>query len=203
MIGALLFGAFFLAAPAEPCPVTLTDVAAAAKLAFTHDRGATREHRLAETMGSGLAWLDYDRDGWMDLYVVQSGPFPPAAASTAPKNSSAQDRLFRNNGDGTFRDVTEKAGLKDAAYGMGAAAADYDGDGFVDVYVTNWGGNTLWRNRGDGTFRDVTAGRGSREREMGNGRGLGRRRRRRTPGPLRRELRRRLPRGRTCSAATP
>ncbi len=92
-------------------------------------------------MGSGLAWLDYDRDGWMDLYVVQSGPFPPAAASTAPKNSSAQDRLFRNNGDGTFRDVTEKAGLKDAAYGMGAAAADYDSDGFVDVYVTNWGGN--------------------------------------------------------------
>ncbi len=78
-----------------------------------HERGATPAHQLPETMGSGLAWLDYDNDGWMDLYVVQSGPFPP---SGSPR---AQDRLYRNNGDGTFTDVTEKAELSDTAYGMG------------------------------------------------------------------------------------
>lgn len=147
MIAAL----FALLAAGDSCPAELTDMAAAARLVFVHDRGATPDHRLPETMGAGLAWLDYDRDGWMDLYVVQSGPFPP---SGSPK---AQDRLFRNNRDGTFSDVTQKAGLADRAYGMGAVAADYDNDGFVDLYVTNWGGNILYRNMGDGTFRDLTA----------------------------------------------
>jgi hypothetical protein len=132
------------------CPVTFTDVAAAAGLRFTHDRGATPEHHLAETMGSGLAWLDYDNDGWMDLYVVQSGPFPPRGSPRA------QDRLYRNNGNGTFTDVTVKARLKDTAYGMGVVAADYDNDGFTDLYVTNYGKNILYHNNGDGTFTDVT-----------------------------------------------
>jgi enediyne biosynthesis protein E4 len=139
------------AAGAPPdCPVTFTDVAAAAGLRFAHDRGATPEHHLAETMGSGLAWLDYDNDGWMDLYVVQSGPFPPRGSPRA------QDRLYRNNGNGTFTDVTVKAGLKDTAYGMGVVAADYDNDGFTDLYVTNYGKNILYHNNGDGTFTDVT-----------------------------------------------
>src|SRR6185295_8129072 len=71
--------------------------------------------------------------------------------------TAAQDRLYRNRGDGTFEDVTTKAGLQDAAYGMGAFAADYDNDGDVDLYVTNWGGNILYRNEGHGTFKDVTA----------------------------------------------
>ncbi len=138
--------------PAAPgCPTTFTDVAAAAGIRFEHDKGGTPEHRLPETVGSGLAWLDYDRDGWMDLYVVQGGPFPP---SGSPR---ARDRLYRNNGNGTFTDVTAKAGLADTAYGMGAAAADYDNDGFVDLYVTNYGGNILYHNNGDGTFTDVTA----------------------------------------------
>ncbi|HYB52408.1 MAG TPA: VCBS repeat-containing protein, partial [Thermoanaerobaculia bacterium] len=91
------------------CPAYFTDVAESSGLKFTHDRGATPQHQLPETMGSGVAWLDYDNDGWMDLYVVQSGPFPPSGSP------SAQDRLFHNNGDGTFTDVTEKAGLKDTA----------------------------------------------------------------------------------------
>jgi len=138
-------------APSKECPASFTDVAAAAGLRFVHDKGATPEHRLPETVGSGLAWLDYDNDGWMDLYVVQGGPFPPAGSA------KARDRLFRNNGNGTFTDVTEKAGLADTAYGMGAAAADFDNDGFVDLYVTNWGGNILYRNNGNGTFTDVTA----------------------------------------------
>ena len=132
------------------CPAYFTDVAESSGLKFTHDRGATPQHQLPETMGSGVAWLDYDNDGWMDLYVVQSGPFPP---SGSPR---AQDRLFHNNGDGTFTDVTEKAGLKDTAYGMGVVAADYDNDGFVDLYVTNFGRNILYHNNGDGTFTDVT-----------------------------------------------
>jgi len=133
------------------CPFVFTDVASAAGLRFVHERGATREHQLPETMGSGIAWLDYDNDGWMDLYVVQSGPFPP---NGSPR---ARDRLFHNNGNGTFTDVTDKAGLRDAAYGMGAVAADYDNDGFTDLFVTNFGGNILYHNNGDGTFTDVTA----------------------------------------------
>jgi len=139
-------------APEKPadCPATFTDVAASAGLKFQHDRGATPRHFLAETMGSGLAWLDYDNDGWMDLYVVQSGPFPAAGSPRA------QDRLYRNNGDGTFSDVTAKAGLKDSAYGMGAIAGDYDNDGNTDIYVTNYGSNILYHNNGDGTFTDVT-----------------------------------------------
>ncbi len=155
-----MIAAFFLAAAVEPCPVSFSDVARTAKLVFRHDRGATPAYRLAETMGSGLAWLDYDGDGWQDLYVVQSGPFPPSPSPSASANSKAQDRLFRNAGDGTFVDVTERAKLQDGAYGMGAAAADYDNDGFTDLFVTNWGGNTLYKNLGDGTFRDVTASAG-------------------------------------------
>ncbi|HTD53221.1 MAG TPA: CRTAC1 family protein [Thermoanaerobaculia bacterium] len=136
--------------PDAGCPVVFTDVAAKAGLKFMHERGATAAHQLPETMGSGVAWLDYDNDGWMDLYVVQSGPFPP---NGSPR---AQDRLYHNNGDGTFTDVTEKAGLKDSAYGMGVVAADYDNDGYVDLFVTNFGRNILYHNNGNGTFTDVT-----------------------------------------------
>ncbi len=155
LAGPLAMGPARRTAPAKSpdagCRAVFTDVAARSGLKFTHDRGATPAHQLPETMGSGVAWLDYDNDGWMDLYVVQSGPFPPDGSPRA------QDRLYRNNGDGTFTDVTVKAGLKDAAYGMGAVAADYDNDGFTDIFVTNFGGNILYRNNGDGTFTDVTA----------------------------------------------
>jgi hypothetical protein len=100
-------------------------------------------------MGAGVAWLDYDKDGWMDLYVVQSGPFPEDGSLRA------RDRLYRNE-NGKFTDVTEKAGLKDTAYGMGAIAGDYDNNGLTDLFVTNFGRNILYRNGGDGTFTDVT-----------------------------------------------
>jgi enediyne biosynthesis protein E4 len=163
LLGAAAVTALFAAAPpkvkrapAAPCPVSFRDVAESRGLQFRHDRGATPEHQLPETMGSGLAWLDYDGDGWMDLYVVQSGPFPPHGSSRA------RDRLFRNRGDGTFEDVTEKAGLADTAYGMGAIAADFDNDGWTDLFVTNFEGNVLYRNQGDGTFRDVTEKAGVR-----------------------------------------
>jgi enediyne biosynthesis protein E4 len=144
--------------PKASCPVTFTDVAPAMGLKFLHVRGATAQHQLPETMGSGIAWLDYDNDGWMDLYVVQSGPFAPnRKTENGKRETSAQDRLYRNNGNGSFTDVTEKAKLRDDGYGMGAIAADYDNDGFVDVFVTNFERNILYRNNGDGTFADVTA----------------------------------------------
>ncbi|HEU5250127.1 MAG TPA: VCBS repeat-containing protein, partial [Thermoanaerobaculia bacterium] len=138
------------------CPVVFTDVASSVGLRFQHVRGATPAHQLPETMGSGVAWLDYDNDGWMDLYVVQSGLFAPSRKTgDGRRETSAQDRLFRNNGNGTFTDVTEKAKLRDDGYGMGAIAADYDNDGLTDVFVTNFERNILFRNNGDGTFSDV------------------------------------------------
>ncbi len=129
-----------------PCPVVFTDIAPSAGIRFTHNRGATEMKRLPETMGSGVAWLDYDNDGWMDLFVVQSGKLPEGDTG----------RLFRNDGHGHFTDVTEKAGISTKVYGMGAIAADYDNDGFVDLLVTGFGRNVLYHNNGNGTFTDVT-----------------------------------------------
>src|SRR5581483_680973 len=107
---------------------------------------------LPETVGAGCAFLDYDNDGWMDIYLVNSGPCdfytPPQPLHNA---------LYRNNRDGTFTNVTEKAGVAGNAYGMGVAVGDYDGDGFPDLYVTQYPRSILYHNNGDGTFTDVTA----------------------------------------------
>lgn len=145
---ALFAGLVLAAAPprSAPCPVEFEDDAARAGVVFTHERGATDAHRLPETMGSGMAWLDADGDGRLDLFVVQSGRFPEGAAGS----------LYRNEGNGRFADVTGKAGLHTRVYGMGAAAADFDNDGRTDLYVTGFGRNVLYRNNGDGTFSDVT-----------------------------------------------
>ena len=153
LIAPVAAAALLMAPRADECRASFTDVAHAVGLDFTHVRGATGRYQLPETMGSGVAWLDYDGDGWLDLYVVQSGPYPPGGSE------AAQDRLFRND-HGRFVDVTRQAKLHDTAYGMGAAAADYDNDGHTDLYVTNYGGNILYHNNGDGTFTDVTAAAG-------------------------------------------
>jgi hypothetical protein len=150
--GGLLLLLLSLPAAADPCsPLRLRHAEAQAGLSFRHDPGKSDARHLPETMGSGLAWLDYDGDGWMDLYVVQSGAFPPDGSSRGA------DRLFRNRGDGTFEDVTARARIADRAYGQGATAADVDGDGDTDLYLTDFGPDTLLLNRGDGTFEDATA----------------------------------------------
>jgi hypothetical protein len=120
-------------------------------IAFHHVNGRSPEYYLPETTGAGCAFLDYDNDGWMDIYLVNSGrcdfydPKPPL-----------RNALYRNNRDGTFTDVTEKAGVAGGGYGMGVAVGDYDGDGYPDLYVTQYGRSILYHNNGDGTFTDVT-----------------------------------------------
>ena len=108
---------------------------------------------LVESIGGGIAVIDYNNDGWMDLYVVNGSTIKNARAGLPP----ARSVLYRNNKDGTFSDVTSSAGVSNAYWGKGAIAADFDGDGFQDLYVVNFGPNLLHRNRGDGTFEDVTA----------------------------------------------
>ena len=128
-----------------------TDVTHEAGIHWTHIDGRSGQKYFMETLGAGAAFLDYDSDGDADLYLVNGAPLPGYHAEETPTNA-----LFRNNGDGTFTDVTEKAGVGDTGYGHGCAAGDYDNDGHPDLYVTNYGENRLYRNNGDGTFTDVT-----------------------------------------------
>ena len=138
--------------PAVRGPVTFEEVPAqASKINWTHNNAQSPDRQLPETVGAGCAFFDYDNDGWMDIYLVNSGPSDFYTPAVPLKNG-----LFRNNRDGTFTDVTDKAGVAGGRFGMGVGAADYDGDGNVDLYVTNYGPNILYRNNGNGTFTDVT-----------------------------------------------
>ncbi len=126
--------------------------ASASGINWTHVSGRSPMAHLPETVGAGCAFLDYDNDGWMDIYLVNSGPCdffdPPQPLRNA---------LYHNNRDGTFTDVAAKAGVTGNAYGMGVAVGDYDGDGFPDLYVTQYPHSILYHNNGDGSFTDVTA----------------------------------------------
>ncbi len=140
------------AAAATPLRVQFVDVAKSAGLRFRHYNGASPEKYVIETMGSGAAFFDYDNDGWLDIYLVNGGAVPGHPAPVPVCNA-----LYRNLRNGTFEDVTAKAGVPgNGYYGMGVAAADYDGDGNTDLYVTAFQRNVLYRNRGDGTFSDET-----------------------------------------------
>jgi len=136
-----------------------TDVTAALGISFEYFASHTSKKYLLETMGSGVALFDYDNDGRLDIFVVNAAPLAdPTPKSAIPQKTGPKywNRLYHQKPDGTFEDVTQRAGLQGVGYGMGAAVGDYDNDGYEDLYVTAYGGNKLYHNNGDGTFTDVT-----------------------------------------------
>ena len=133
-------------------PVVFQDIAAKAGLTtFHHQVGTAEKSYIIETLGSGVALLDYDNDGWLDIYLVNGS----TADALAGKAAAPRAALFHNNHDGTFTDVAAKAGVTNERWGFGVAVADYDNDGWPDIYVTNFGKNRLYHNNHDGTFTDV------------------------------------------------
>lgn len=138
-------------ATAAECPIQLTDVTKGSGIDFIHSHGGSGKQYTIEFMVAGLALFDYDGDGFTDVYFLNGAPLKGTHVDTLPKNC-----LYRNNGDWTFTDVTETAGVGDTGYGLGVTAGDYDNDGDQDLYVNNYGPNVLYRNDGDGTFTDVT-----------------------------------------------
>jgi hypothetical protein len=151
---------FISQAVAGPKPVTFEDVTKASGVQFRNYNSPTPEKYLIETMTGGVAVFDYDNDGWLDVFLVNGAKVKSGQKDGEPLDKSAPEcwnRLYRNNHDGTFSDVTEKAGVRGTGYGMGAAVGDIDNDGFADLLVTNWGGVLLYRNNGNGTFTDITA----------------------------------------------
>lgn len=157
MLGAPLLVSGF-ANGADGLGFKLVNVTSAAGIDFQHNSGAFDAKYLPETLGSGCAFLDYDNDGWLDILLVNGMDWP------GHKKHRTTLRLYHNNRNGTFTDVTQRAGLAVEMYGMGVAVADYDNDGFPDIYITAVGQNRLFRNTGKGTFLDVTdkAGLGGR-----------------------------------------
>jgi hypothetical protein len=131
--------------------VRLTDVTEAVGVTFRHVASPDKRY-IVESMSGGVALFDYDSDGWLDLFLVNS-----LTVDLVKSNGKTRSALYRNQGDGTFKDVTDRAGLADVGWGMGAATGDYDNDGDQDLYVTCLGPNRLYRNNGDGTFTDVAA----------------------------------------------
>ncbi len=160
-----MLASFAVAGPKTAPPVSLTDVTTSAGIRFVQTVGDGVMSNIVEATGVGCGFVDYDGDGWIDIYLVngcwQPGLSDPGLdAKTRQRLAAATDRLYRNRRDGTFEDVTEKAGIAKPAYGMAVVAADYDGDGDADIYVTNRGPNCLYRNNGDGTFTDVAKAAG-------------------------------------------
>jgi len=142
----------------QPRPAFM-DVTSALGVDFQYMASHTPRHYLPQTMGAGVALFDYDNDGRLDLFLVNGAPIKdPATKGTILQKTGPNywNRLYHQKRDGTFEDVTERAGLQGAGYGMGVAVGDYDNDGYEDLYVTAYGGNQLYHNNGDGTFTDVT-----------------------------------------------
>src|SRR5712692_1643167 len=136
----------------DNAPIVFTDITKQAGLdKFHHRSGTAKKESIIETPGSGVALLDYDNDGWLDIYLLNGSTF----AALKGKEAAPRAMLLHNNHDGTFTDVTDKAGVANQRWGFGVAVADYDNDGWPDIYVANYGKNRLYRNNHDGTFTDV------------------------------------------------
>jgi hypothetical protein len=137
---------------ASPPRVSFLNVAKAAGITHKTIFGGEETNKyLLETTGCGVAFFDFDNDGWLDLFFVNG-----SRLEGFPKGQEPTNRLYKNNRDGTFTDITEKAGLRHAGWGQGVSIGDYDNDGFEDLFVTYWGKNVLYHNNGDGTFTDVS-----------------------------------------------
>jgi hypothetical protein len=152
LIGGVTFSKGFGSSGAEPYPVSFVDIAHAAGL--THETiygGVEKANYIVESNGCGVAFYDYDNDGWLDIFLLNGSRIDGFATGDNPIN-----HLYRNNRDGTFTDVTEKAGLAHSGWASAVCIGDYDNDGFDDLFLTYWGKNVLYHNNGDGTFTDVT-----------------------------------------------
>ena len=137
--------------PTKAQSIDLVDVTAESGIDWIHTDGGSGKGYIVEALSAGIATFDYNNDGWIDIYFLNGAPLRGTQSSDIPRNA-----LFRNNGNFTFTDVTEEAGVGDTGYGLGVGVGDYDGDGNLDIYVNNFGPNVLYRNRGDQTFEDVT-----------------------------------------------
>jgi hypothetical protein len=155
----LLIGLALAASAVSGAP-RFTDVTAAAGIKFTHNAGKAGKKWLPETMGAGVAWLDFDNDGWPDLFFVNSKDW-------TPRGRRSTGALYKNNKNGTFTNVTVGSGLDVEIYGLGVSAADYDNDGKIDLYLTALEGDRLFHNEGNGKFRDVTAASGIKNAAFG------------------------------------
>ncbi len=152
------------ASTSAPTPGNFVDITQASHVVFNGQASHTSKKYLIETMGSGVALFDYDNDGRLDIFFANGAPLAdPTPKGTIPQKSGPEswNRLFHQKPDGTFEDVTQKAGLQGIGYDMGVAVGDYDNDGYEDLYVTGLGSNHLYHNNGDGTFTDVTAQSGT------------------------------------------
>ena len=148
---------------------TYEDVTEKSKIRFRQSFGEQKLSSLLESTGTGCVWFDYNNDGLLDLYVVSGRYIDGVTDHSKADGKDATNHLYRNNGDGTFTDVTEKAGVAGKGFGIGVTAGDYDNDGYEDLYVTNWNSAILYHNNGDGTFTDVTEKVGVQNNHFGVG----------------------------------
>jgi hypothetical protein len=148
----------------------LINITAKAGITFVHNMGDDEMSNLVESNGAGCAFFDYDNDGDLDIYLVNGAYTEGISHVKGRKNKGRlSNALYRNNGDGTFSDVTQRAGVGDRGLGMAVLTADYDNDGDKDLLVTNWGPNIFYRNNGDGTFTDITETAGLQNNRFGIG----------------------------------
>ncbi|MGA2481804.1 MAG: CRTAC1 family protein [Candidatus Acidiferrales bacterium] len=155
--------------PAPAKLPTYEDVTEKANIHFQHSFGERQLSSVMEATGSGCAWIDYNNDGLLDLYVLSGRNIEGVTNHSKPDGINASNHLYRNNGDGTFTDVTAQAGVGGKGFAMGVTVGDYDNDGYEDIYVTNWNSAILYHNNGDGTFTDVTEKAGVQNNHFGVG----------------------------------